>query len=394
MVLTTVTTTGALVGFLRRVERSLSAEQHEAMHARDARRLGLDAATWQVARAAPLDLALLRRLHVGITGDQPTVRRTLRDGQFTTAPAQPGKLRTKPQAFRHGEHVEPAWGPGALKRNLGALFRAVTPSLDEAPLREAARVLWTLRCAQPFTGLNERVALSLAAWCLRRAGLPTIPVRTIERDPAYGAALVAATEEDRGALERYLEQAVWDGALALAEWLAPAPPPEPARWTLQDEHEALARARQHVPRISTTELEALARELAAQLVPALAQLGVELAPGTERWLDAPGARLQATWNSATRGRAICPHEPIFVVTWPLAGELGLEATLIVAAAGRGITGAVTAQLVIELADVPSGRATRALLLVPEETDASRRERLARWVGSVAPDLVASAPLRL
>src|SRR5205814_3146198 len=163
-------------------------------------------------------------------------RRARVDGAWMVGPASPGQLRTKPQAFRLRGHVEPAWAPGALKGGLARLLDGAAASLAADPVACIAALVWALSRAQPFTASNERVALIAASRLLRASGLPGLAVDDIERDPAFIDALVAATAGDRGALARTLEAAIWDAALAWAEWLGGPPPADPARWTLRDEH--------------------------------------------------------------------------------------------------------------------------------------------------------------
>lgn len=382
----------ALRSFLRRVGASSTAEQRALVRRREAVRVGMTEAAWLATDRSALDLELLRALHRGVVDDQRTVRQVRADGEWTVAAADPGKLRPKAQAFRVGDHVEPAWEQRTLRARLVDLLRGV--SLDPDPIREVARLLSSLARAQPFVGANEHVALALAAWAFRRVGLPVIHAHAIESDAAYGSALVAATERDASALEQYLAGALWDEALALAEWLAVVPPSSTAQWTLRDEHAALGEARRRAVRIDDAELAAFA-EAARACVGAALATRIDATAEPARQLDAMPARLQETWNSATRGHAICPHESILVYPWQLGDRLlQLVARLVIASAGRGITGALSVQLAIEVAEQPVRHAAPAFLIIPDEDAGARLDRFRAWTEHAIVTAVSAAPLRL
>lgn len=340
----------------------------------------------------PLDLAFLKELHRAVVGNQESVRRTLVDGSSILADAQPGHVRTKPQAFRVGDHIERAWEQGELKSGLTVLFRDVAPLLASEPVRAAAHLLWSLSRAQPFTGLNERTSLVLASWVLRRAGLPTLHVESIERDPDFGAALAAATANDRSALERYLEDKVWDEALVLVEAVVPVPPQDATRWTLADEHAASAVARARATKLSSEELAAFVADLSTLIEQA--PLPVRLAGAVRESVDTHAARLSGAWASAVRGRRLCPHEPMTITRWSIESALGLGLTLVVGAAGRGMTGASSAHLALEIADHPTPGPSLALLLIPDESREARNARTAAWLPRALRRAVELSPLRL
>src|SRR5262245_43268259 len=161
---------------MARVAAGRSAAARSLDDERDAARAGLDAQTWGAVREAELDLDLLRALHRAATAGHGVARRARSDGEWIVGPAAPGQLRTKPQAFRLRDHVEPAPPPGALKGSLARLLREAAADVASDPVACAARLAWSLSRAQPFIARNERVALMLASRCLRTAGLPGLPV--------------------------------------------------------------------------------------------------------------------------------------------------------------------------------------------------------------------------
>ena len=383
-----------LHAFIGRIESERGARARALDEERDAARAGLDAATWRTVRGMEVDLALLRALHRAASAGHDVARRARIDGQWIVGPANAGELRTKPQAFRLGDHVEVAWPPGALKGGLARLLRDAAAELAADPPAYAARAVWTLSRAQPFIARNERVALMLASRCLRGAGLPGLPVDDIERDPAFGAALIAANADDRGPLARYLAAAIWDAALAWAEWIGVPPPPDPARWTLADEHVALEAARRHAMRIPDAELDALLAHAAERVRPAItARLGTTLGP-CERWRPGEhGQRLAIAVASAHRGRRLCPHEPIAVLRWPVAGGLGVEVALVAGAAGRGVTGAIAMYLTIALRDAIGAGVAPGFLAIVDEPAQARAERLDGWLDAAIAQVIERGPLR-
>lgn len=378
----------ALVTFRRRVEASMSAAQRELARDREAARLGIEPEIWRSVASAPLDLELLRALHRAVTGDRRSVRQALGDGEWALAEPAPGKLRPKAQAFRIGDHLERAWEQSTLRAGLVELLRHTAAELATDPLGATLRMLVGLGRAQPFVGDNERTALTLAAWALRHAGLPALAAFALEREPAYTRALVAAVRDDHALLSRYLIDALWDEALALAEWIGPVPPPDRS-WTLANEHAALAEARSNATGLATADVEAFAIR-ASDLVERELAPRIRIERVASGWLEPIELRMQETWNSAMRGHAICPHEPIRITRWRTAV---LEIRLAIASAGRGITGALSAQLALEVADSPVGRAP-AMVLVPDEDAAARDARLLAWVPSAIERVLADSPLRV
>lgn len=352
-------------------------------------RAGVDVDRW---RGAALDLSLLKALHTASVGDRENVRRVLVDGSSILAAAQPGHVRTKPQAFRVGDHVAPAWEQGRLKSGLVELCRDVAPLLAREPVPAAARLVWSLARAQPFTGLNERLALMLASWVMRSADLPSLNVEAIERDDRFAEALVA---EERHALERYLADEVWDEALRLVEASAPAPPQLMQRWTLADEHAAATASRERATKLAEHELAGFiddAVEWIERQVPS--QFDLALAEARRTAIETYGARQSCVWQAATRGRHICPLEPIAVVRWALASVASLEVILVVGAAGRGTTGAASAHIAIELAGQPVASLAPAMLLIADESREQRQVRAAAWLERALPRAIEQCPLRI
>lgn len=384
-----------LQAFVRRIEAGRSPAARALDDARDAARASLDLEVWRAARAAELDVALLRTLHRAASAHHEVARRARADGAWIVGPANPGRLRTKPQALRLRDHVEPAWAPGALKGGLVRLLRDAATAVAADPVAGIAQLVWALSRAQPFIAGNERIALIAASRCLRAEALPGLPVDDIERDPAFVDALVAATAEECGPLARYLRDAIWDAALAWAEWLGPPPPVDPARWTLEAEHLALDAARRQVPRVPTSELDELVAGASERLARAMtARLGAGLGPA-ER--SAPGdhaQRLAVAVASAQRGRRICPHEPIAVVRFAVDGAHGIEVALVGGAAGRGITGATAIHLAVAPRDAIGAGPAPGFLMIPGESGNARTARFDGWVDPALGKLLDGGPLRL
>jgi hypothetical protein len=383
-----------LAAFMGRVAGGRGAAARALDDERDAARAGLDAETWRGVCGAEVDLDLMRTLHRAASAGHDVARRARSDGEWIVGPAAPGQLRTKPQAFRLRDHVERAWLPGALKGGLARLLRDAAIELAVDPVACAARLVWSLSRAQPFIARNERVALMLVSRCLRGAGLPGLPVDDIERDPAFAAALIAATAEDRGALARYLAAAIWDAALAWAEWLGAPPPADPSRWTLADEHAALEDARRRASRIPAAELDALLSDAAELVRPAMsARLGAALGP-CEHWRPIEHAqRLGVAVAGAQRGRRVCPHEPIAVLRWPVDGGLGVEVSLVAGAAGRGVTGATAMHLALAPRDAIGTGIAPAFLAIVDEPARARAARFEGWLDAAIPQLLDRCALR-
>ncbi len=356
----------------------------------EAARINVD--RWREAR---LDLACLADVHRAVVGDRESVRRILADGSSILAPAQPGHVRTKPQAFRAGDYVERAWEQGVLRSGLGDLFRTVTPLVADDPVRAAAQLVWALSRAQPFTGMNERVALVLASSVLRRAGLPVLDIERIERDPAFEAALVVASVDDRSGLERYLVDAIWDEALALVETVAPVPPPEAPRWTLADEHAAAAGARARATRLSADELTAFVDDASTMLErDRSVRCGIMLGPARREWLESHTARLACAWEAAIRGRRLSPHAPMIVARWTVACAHGIELKLVTGDTGRGMTGAAAAHLALEAPGDPVAQPSLGILLVADESRDARHARTGAWLDRALAGAIRQCPLRL
>jgi fido (protein-threonine AMPylation protein) len=384
-----------LQDFVRRIEAAQTPPARALDDARDAARAGLTAEAWRDARKGPLDLALLRALHRAASAGHEVARRARVDGAWILGPANPGQLRTKPQAFRLHDHVEPAWAPGALKGGLARLLDGTGAALAADPVACVAELVWGLSRAQPFAAGNERVALIAASRLLRAAGLPGLSVDDTERDPAFVEAMLAATAGDRGALERALAAAIWDAALVWAEWLGGPPPADPARWTLRDGHAALEAARRGAARVSDGELDAFIAAASDRLAAAMAaRLGQALAP-PER--SSPGeytGRLAVALASARRGRRICPHAPVTVVRFPVEGALGLEVSLTAGAAGRGITGAAAVHLALAPRDAIGAGTAPGFLVITDEPAPARAARFAAWLDGAIARLLADGPVRI
>jgi hypothetical protein len=380
----------ALRSFLARVDAAQRPAGRERALAREATYVGVDRETWSGLRGADLGLPLLRDLHRAISGSQPRVRRADRDGRWVLAEARPGWIRTKPQSFRSGDHVESAWEQGALKAGLGRLLHEVGPGLAEEPARHGAHLVWSLTRAQPFAGHNEQLALVALSWCLRRAGWPALPVVDVERDAGFVDALAVASA-DRGPLERYLASALWTEALRYVEWLGPVVTDE--HWTLAGEHRMLAAIRADVLSVPRPDVEAFAERASTEVAAALAaQLAIAIEGAGWAWLADPSLCRQLAWESAGRGRWLCPQQALLVVAWRL-GDTGVDARLIVGAAGRGMSGALTAHLVIG-PPAPGADAAPAFLLIPDEAADERDRRFQVWAALAVDAARRGSALRL
>jgi hypothetical protein len=354
-------------------------------------RAGVDVDRW---RGAALDISLLKALHTAVVGDRKHVRRVLVDGSSIVATAQPGHVRTKPQAFRVGDHMIPAWEQGRLKSGLVELCRDVTPLLARDPVRAAAWLVWSLARAQPFTGMNERLALTIASWVMRSADLPALDVEKIERDTAFTDALLA---EDRRLLERYLTDAMWDEVSRLVEGHAPGPSIATQRWTLADEHAAASTSRERATKLDPRELAAFVDNVVAWIERELpSRFDVPLANNRRAALATHADRLACAWKSAARGRLISPHDPIAVVRWAVASAatLGLELVLVVGTAGRGTSGAALAHIALEVAEQPMTGTAPAMLLIPDESRDQREVRTVAWLERVLPRALEQSAMRI
>jgi hypothetical protein len=385
-------TVEALRAYLHRVDGMLLAAYREALRARAAERLGIARTTWEAILAGNLDGARLREIHRAVTGERSTIRYAQLDGGWAIAPARAGHLRSRPQSFRAGEHVEAAWDHTTLKRRLAELLNGTAAAFACAPVMCAAQLIWSLTRAQPFAGDNERVALIAVSRLLHGAGLPTLAVTEIMNDPAFEAAVSAATADDREELECYLATAIWDEALALAEVLTL--PASIERWSLRDEHLALDQARRRARTIAQTEVEALA-STAADAIAARVGVRLGLALGDAK-RSAPSAladRLRLAMEAVGRGHPVCPHLEISEQRWSVDGPTGLALVVMIASPGRGITGAVSIQAALELRGVPTPWRSPALLFVPDEPPSERNRRLSAWIPRAMDRMLQNSPIR-
>ncbi len=377
-----------LVGYNKTVVASLSDPQQQSAESRAAERLGISRDAWREIRGSTVSLELLRGIHVAATGRPSNVRRADEDGTWTIVAPKPGRLRSRPQAFRIGDHVERAWDHNTLRRQLAELLRTAVPDVENSPFDATARIVWNLLRAQPFLGLNERTALLFAARLLHGVGLPTLHVIDLERDDELAG---AAVMPDHTALTDVLERAAWREALDFAEWLAL--PPQTARWSLRDEQEALASARARIATMDTREIDDTTRylanrvreELAARLAAAVEPCEIAT-PATEQ------ERLTIAVASARSGRFICPRQPIVHLRWPVTSSHGLALRIVIGTAGRGLTGAVSMHLALDVGGV-TARTTPAMLLVAGERAGDRRQRIDAWVARAIPRAIADCPLR-
>ncbi|MDX2091710.1 MAG: hypothetical protein SFX73_27870 [Kofleriaceae bacterium] len=372
----------ALLAYMDRVDASLTSAHRERARQREAHQLGLAPEAWGAILTANLDLALLREIHRAVTGARPTIRRADKGGRWTIAAARAGHMRSQPQAFRAGERIAPAWDHGTLKRQLA---HAMSESLRlPEPVARAATLIWNVARAQPFLGDNERVAMVLGARVLRSAGLPAPAIGALERDEAFANALVEADAEQRTTLEQYVRTALWDEALAFAEWFAAVPDDPHGRWSLRDEHAAAVRARQNTLTFAEGELAAIAAQAADALLPRVGEtLGIQL--GEPKFVvpvrDAD--RLRLAIEATGRGRRVCPHAPMRELRWRVDEVTGLELVLVVGVVGQGLTGAAAIHAALEHPGVPTTGVARAVLLVPGEPTGEREQRVIAWAAEVA-----------
>lgn len=368
--------------FVRRVSEGLSDEQRQSLQQLEAERLGISRENWSQLRATNMDLVGLREAHRMVVGRQSTVRRTDRDGSWTSASAHPGHLRSQPQSFRVGVHIEPAWDLSTLKHRLARVLAHVTSRFEAVPIQCAAEVVWAISRAQPFIGRNERLSLLVASRMLCAAGLPVLPILQLERDAELEACIVAATEDNRADLEIYLANTISREALAIAEWISVAPN---GRWSLRDEHAALSSLRSTTP---VSECDSFTTETTRALV-ALCEsaLGAKLTPlsGTSRH------HLRIACDATYRGCPICPHMPIREFRWSI--DNSLELVVVIGRAGRGITDASSLHVAIEVGGVVNPLPAAAFLLVPDEDLGAQQARFAAWAPSAIRHAVRTSALR-
>ncbi|MGE0551725.1 MAG: Fic family protein [Kofleriaceae bacterium] len=335
---------------------------------------------------AALDLDLLRAIHLAVTGRPSNVRRANEDGSWGIVAPKPGRLRSRPQAFRMGDHIERAWDHVTLRRNLADLLRSVRAD-DGNPFLEAARVMWTVLRAQPFLGLNERTALVLAGRMLHAVGLPVFHVVAVEHDPDFARAVI---RDHHDALAGVIERAGWQEALEFAEWLGLPPS---GRWSLRDEQQALAVARSRVIHIDPGGVEEVVRYLAVKLRDELRdRLHTAVEPCEVAKLQHQEHRLEASIASARSGRYVCAQLPVTRLRWVVSSAHGLVAEVVIGSAGRGITGAVSIHMSLGIVNVATPHAP-SMLLVPAETEAERRRRIDSWIARALPVAIGACPLR-
>ena len=342
-------------------------------------RAGLNPEVWSAACAHGVDAALLRDLHRAVCGEAGQVRRADRDGAWGLVAARAGHLRSQPQSFRIGEHVEPAWDPATLARRVGAVLSEAARTACEDPIGAAATAVWSLARTQPFLGANEQVALVLAARILHAADLPVPSVEELAASPQLAAALI---DPEPRALAAVLARAVWDEALVVAELVAPTSSGD----TLAAEHAALvaARARSSIPPLGSL-LFAIAPLLASAL-----RADGEHASSTP---SAFGDRLALAIAAAGRRRHLCPHWPIHELRWRIEPATSLDAVLVAGAPGRGITGAGALHFAIEVAGIAatSGKPAAGILILPDEAPADLHGRITAWIPTAIERALADAP---
>lgn len=372
----------AVRAFMSRVNEMSSEQQRQGLQQRYAERLGISRENWSLLRATNMDLDGLRGAHRIVVGNQTTVRRTDRDGSWTFASAHPGHLRSQPQSFRAGSHVEPAWDHTTLKHQMAHVLADVASRFDAAPIPCAAELVWTISRAQPFIGHNERLSLLAASRLLSAAGLPVLSIPQLERDAELDACIIAATEDNRTDLEVYLANTVSREALAIAEWISLAPV---GRWSLRDEHAALSALRSATPAIESDRFIADATHMLVALCESA--LGLSLTPlsGISRH------HLRIARDATYRGCPICPHMPIRELRWSI--DNSLELVVVVGAVGRGIAGASSLHASIEVGGVVNALPAAAFLLVPDEDLVDQQARFSAWAPSAIRHAVRTSALR-
>ncbi len=376
----------ALVAFQTALAATLSPRQLQLREEREAARLGVSVNEWRDIRATPVSVELLRLIHIAITGRATGVRRANEHGEWEVVPPKPGHLRSRPQAFRIGEHVEAAWDHPTLRKRIAELLRSNAIEA-ERPLYAVSRLIWSLLRAQPFLGSNERVALLLAARVLNAAGWPAPDIEAIEADDELAVAAAAPNHE---LLVVVLERAMAQEMLAFAEWLPLAR--EPGRWSLHDEQQAAAAARSRVTQVQTDMLVDATNDIADLLEPMLAK-HFALGPRIVTTLTSEPERLEAAVTAARSGRYLCPQCPIVRCCWPVEAGHGLVVRLVAGAAGRALAGAAAIHLAIDITSVPASNAP-ATLLVPNESSSARQERIQSWLRYAIPRALAYCPLLL
>lgn len=373
----------SLASFLTRFQSGLPPEQQSHVREREADRLAMAAPDWSSLCAMPIDLVMVREAHRYVS-KKASVRRADREGEWTVASSQAGKLRSQPQSFRVGDHVEPAWDHGSLKRRLADLVNTTRDAAVTDPLAAAASLVRGFARAQPFLGENERVALVVASLLLRSATLPALHAEAVESAPAFARALVAPDDEP---MVRLLAEAVWQEALELVESIAVTPS---RRWTLAAEHAALNAARARASSMTDAHLVELCEVVEQALAPQLQAL-FGSAEATHCAVHASfSARASAAIRAVYRGRQICAQRSIVEMRWSFGA---LDAVLVVALAGRGISGAASAHVAFELPSLPANtRRAPGLLLLPDEAHGDLERRLTGWLPSAIDEARRGSPL--
>jgi hypothetical protein len=376
-----------LAVYNKSIASSLTEGQQLLVEARAAARLGISLDAWRVIRSGTVSVELLREIHIAGTGRPANVRRADENGIWMMVTPKPGRLRSRPQSLRIGDHVEAAWDHNTLRKRLAELLRVAAIEMDGSPFEIVARTTWSLLRAQPFLGLNERTALLVAARLLHAIGFPVLPVSALEHDKDFASAACAS---DHGLLAEVFERAVWGEALDFAEWLPLSR--ETPRWSLHDEQRALATARERAPRVDAVVIDEVIDQLANKIP---AQLATQLAMSVEDCVlsrpDAYSERLSIAVTSARCGRFICPQQPISHLRWNVSST-PLAAQVVIGSAGRGLTGAVSVHLALGIGEV-LGRSPPTILLVPGETSLERSQRIDSWIGRAVAGAIANAPVR-
>jgi len=374
----------ALQAFLRQLEGALPPAHAARILEREAEQLGITRAEWSSLRAMKIDLVMVREAH-RFASTRASVRRAGRDGEWALASAQAGKLRSQPQSFRVGDRIEPAWDHATLKQRLAELVNATRDATASTPIAAITTLVRGFVRAQPFLGENERTALIVASLLLRSVGLPALSVLRLEHDRSFLAALIA---NDDAAMLHALTDAVWSEALGHIEALAIDT--TTAR-TLAAEHAALAAARELVRPITDVELASHA-DIVASTIEAYLATRFALGPSRRLTHTTFAARAQAASVAVYRQHIISAQHTLIEVRWSLDPQL--EVVLVIAHAGRGIAGALSAHLALEHPTVPTARRAPALLLIPDEPAAELASRLEAWVGPALDVARRDAPLSI
>lgn len=373
----------ALQSFRRDVAKRMDAAQQEATMQRACERIGVDRSTWSLLRTRNLDLAAVRQLHEAISSGG-VVRRADRQGEWATANARPGHLRSQPQSFRAATHIEPAWDHNTLARRLAQELSARAAALHTEPLKTVADLVWTVVRAQPFVAENDLLAFALASLLFERVGLPALHTTALIRDAAVTDALA---ETSSSSLLQFLQRRLWEEELLWVEWFGVH---SDNRRSLADDHVTLTTARALIADDDGEQRENL---VAHALLGIRKQLGVASESRRSRVED-HSARLRIAIASAARGRYVCPHRTLVETRVRLDDRIGVDAVIVAGAAGRGTTGASAIHLAVEFEDVAptSGRAAPGLILLPNESFADQCHRVDEWAPFAMSVALRDSPL--